>query len=88
MQVKASTQTTSGDAARTFAYTYNADGTLKTQTYPSGLVVAYDYDAAGRPKAVGKNTPGVAVCTQGEIGSDCKSIGYRRGCNYMFDRFY
>ncbi len=57
-RVTASTQTTSGDAARTFAYTYNADGTLETQTYPSGLVVAYEYDAAGRFKAVGKNTPG------------------------------
>ncbi len=58
MRVKASTQTTTGDAARAFSYTYNADGTLETQTYPSGLVVAYDYDAAGRFKAVGKNTPG------------------------------
>ncbi len=57
-QVKASTQTTSGDAARAFAYTYNADGTVKTQTYPSGLKVAYEYDAAGQPKAVGKNTVG------------------------------
>ncbi len=57
-RVKASTQTTTGDAARAFAYTYNADGTLETQTYPSGLVVAYEYDAAGRLKTVGKNTPG------------------------------
>ena len=31
---------------------------LKTQTYPSGLKVAYEYDEAGRPKAVGKNTVG------------------------------
>ncbi len=62
MRVKASTQTTSGDAARAFAYTYNADGTLETQRfrqrYPSGLVVAYEYDAAGRPKKVGKTTVG------------------------------
>ncbi len=36
-RVEASTQTTTGDAARTFADTYNADGTLETQTYPSGL---------------------------------------------------
>ena len=57
-RVTASTQTTTGDAARTFAYEYNADGTLKTQTYPSGLKVAYEYDEAGRPKAVGKNTVG------------------------------
>ena len=57
-RVTASTQTTAGDAARTFAYEYNADGTVKTQTYPSGLKVAYEYDEAGRPKAVGKNTVG------------------------------
>ncbi len=54
----ASAQTTTGDAARAFAYEYNADGTVKTQTYPSGLKVAYEYDEAGRPKAVGKNTVG------------------------------
>ncbi len=57
-RVKASAQTTSGDAARAFAYTYNADGTLQTQTYPSGLKVAYQYDAAGRPKTMGKTTVG------------------------------
>ena len=57
-RVTASTQTTTGDAARRFAYEYNADGTVKTQTYPSGLKVAYEYDEAGRPKAVGKNTVG------------------------------
>ncbi len=57
-RVTASAQTTTGDAARAFAYEYNADGTVKTQTYPSGLKVAYEYDEAGRPKAVGKNTVG------------------------------
>ncbi len=57
-RVKESAQTTSGDAARAFSYTYNADGTLQTQTYPSGLKVAYQYDAAGRLKTVGKTTVG------------------------------
>ncbi len=66
-QVKASTQTTSGDAARAFAYAYNADGTLKTQTYPSGLVVAYEYDAAGRPKKVGKTTVGETDYAEGIV---------------------
>jgi YD repeat-containing protein len=32
-----------------FAYTYNRDGTLATQTYPSGKVVSFAYDRGGRP---------------------------------------
>ncbi len=58
-RVTVSSQDTVGDTLRTFAYTYNRDGSLATQTYPSSeLVVAYQYDAAGRPKAAGKTTVG------------------------------
>ncbi len=58
-RVTASAQRTAGDTVeRTFGYAYNAEGTLRTQTYPSGLRVAYEYDAAGRLKAAGKNAVG------------------------------
>jgi hypothetical protein len=49
---------TSGGAAYSFAYTYNADGSLRTEQYPSGRVVANGYDRAARPSAVGLNTVG------------------------------
>ncbi len=37
-----------------FSYTYNLDGSLASQTYPSGRVVNFTYDASGRPYAVGE----------------------------------
>ncbi len=37
-----------------FSYTYNLDGSLASQTYPSGRVVDFTYDASGRPYAVGE----------------------------------
>ena len=36
----------------TFAYSYNRDGSLKSQTYPSGRVVDFTYDGSGRPSSV------------------------------------
>ena len=36
----------------TFAYSYNLDGSLKSQTYPSGRVVDFTYDGSGRPSSV------------------------------------
>jgi len=57
-------QTTAGPA-RSFTYTYNADGTLKTQSYPSGRVVAFSYDGAGRPEMAGLGAVGQAEYLQG-----------------------
>ncbi len=36
----------------TFAYAYNLNGSLKSQTYPSGRVVDFTYDGSGRPSSV------------------------------------
>ncbi|HEY6251568.1 MAG TPA: hypothetical protein VI685_16545 [Candidatus Angelobacter sp.] len=35
--------------SKNLAYTYNLDGSVKTLTYPSGAVVTYTPDTAGRP---------------------------------------
>lgn len=44
------TQTVTGSVARATAYSYNtATGRLETLTYPSGAVLKYTYDGAGRP---------------------------------------
>ncbi len=41
-----------------FAYAHNLDSTLRTQSYPDGLTVAFEYDSAGRPTKAGRNTVG------------------------------
>ena len=59
-----SSQITDG-TTYSFNYTYNADSTLKTQSYPGGgLTVAYKYDSAGRPTKAGRNTVGQIEFTQ------------------------
>lgn len=46
------TQTTAGQNY-SMDYSYYPDtGLLKTQTYPSGIVIQYSYDSAGRPDSV------------------------------------
>jgi hypothetical protein len=42
--------------AYSFAYTYNRDGSLATQTYPSGKVVSLAYDRAMCPLNVAELT--------------------------------
>ncbi len=66
-RVTASTQTVDS-VNYGFAYTYNADGSLKTEQYPSGRVVAYSYDRAARPATVGLTTVGATTYA---------SVGYK-----------
>lgn len=44
------------ETAYAFSYSYNRDGTLATQTYPSGKVVSFAYDRAGRPVNIAELT--------------------------------
>jgi RHS repeat-associated protein len=53
-RIKASTQTTDGRAALT-QYSYNLAGALTSETYPSGRVVEYGYDGAGRIAGVNRS---------------------------------
>jgi len=46
-RVMGSTQITGGQTYP-FSYAYNVDGTLQQQAYPSGRIVNYGYDGAGR----------------------------------------
>ena len=52
-RVTGSKQTTDGQSF-VFGYGYNLDGELISQTYPSGKVVQFDYDANGDLERVGK----------------------------------
>ncbi len=62
-RVTASEQITAGTTYG-FASSHNLDGTLKTQTYPDGLNVAYKYDSAGRPISAGRDTVGATEYTE------------------------
>src|SRR5438046_4952085 len=42
---------------KTMSYTYNLDGSVATMTYPSGAVMAYTPDSAGRVISVVDATP-------------------------------
>ena len=54
--------------AKTISYSYNLDGSVKTLTYPSGKVITYTPDGAGRTVSavIGKPGPqmraGIAGC--------------------------
>jgi RHS repeat-associated protein len=87
-RVTSSTQTTGG-VAYNFAYTYNADGSLRTEQYPSGRVVANGYDRAARPSSVGLNTVGatdyasVAYTPHGAIST--LNLGNGLAENWTYD---
>jgi RHS repeat-associated protein len=58
---------------KTTSYTYNLDGSVATLAYPSGRVVTYIPDTAGRPSNVMDNTTSVyyatGSCVNGVSGS-------------------
>ena len=58
-RITGSEQVTDG-TAYPFSYSYNVDGTVRTEQYPSGRVVAYDYDRRGLARKVGLNQVGNA----------------------------
>jgi hypothetical protein len=59
---------TTNSITKTTKYTYNLDSSLATLTYPSGRVLTYTPDTAGRPSSVKDNTTSVNYVT-GSCGS-------------------
>jgi RHS repeat-associated protein len=66
-------RTTSG-AIKATSYTYNLDGSLATLTYPSGRLITYTTDSAGRPSDAQDLINGVnyveGTCPNGSPGSN------------------
>jgi RHS repeat-associated protein len=54
-RVLRSAQNTGASGAHQFAYSYNLAGGMKTETYPSGMIVVTDYDTAGRTNGLSNN---------------------------------
>jgi len=61
-RVEAQSRTTNG-VTKTTSYTYNLDSSIAAMTYPSGRVVTYTPDTAGRPTALKDNTSSVYYVT-------------------------
>jgi RHS repeat-associated protein len=64
---------TTNSITKTTGYTYNLDGSVATLTYPSGRVVTYTPDTAGRPSSLMDNTTSVyyatGTCANGVSGN-------------------
>jgi hypothetical protein len=54
---------TTNSKTKTTSYTYNLDSSMATLTYPSGRVVTYTPDTAGRPSNVEDNSTSVYYAT-------------------------
>ena len=61
------------NVTKTTSYTYNLDSSVATLTYPSGRVVTYTPDTAGRPSSVQDNFTSIyyatGSCTNGVSGN-------------------
>jgi RHS repeat-associated protein len=64
---------TTNSITKTTGYTYNLDSSVATLTYPSGRVMTYTPDTAGRPSNLEDNTSSVyyatGTCTNGISGN-------------------
>jgi YD repeat-containing protein len=65
---------TTNSITKTTSYTYNLDSSIATMTYPSGRVVTYTPDTAGRPSNVMDNTTNVYYAT-GNCANDVVGNG-------------
>jgi RHS repeat-associated protein len=64
---------TTNSLTKTTSYTYNLDSSVATLTYPSGRIVTYTPDTAGRPSNIEDNTTSVyyatGTCANGVSGN-------------------
>jgi RHS repeat-associated protein len=65
---------TTNSITKTTKYTYNLDSSVATLTYPSGRVMTYTPDTAGRPSNVEDNTSSVYYAT-GTCANDVSGNG-------------
>jgi YD repeat-containing protein len=76
-RVLRSQQTIAGLAALSpFVYTYNHVA-LQTMTYPSGRVVSYGYDRAGRVTSVNGLTGGIGAAYAGDAQYEAHGVSTR-----------
>jgi RHS repeat-associated protein len=75
----ASESRTIAGVSKSMSYTYNLDGSLKTMTYPSGAVITYTPDAAGRDVSAVDTANGINYVTGATYGPDSAVTGFVNG---------
>jgi RHS repeat-associated protein len=65
--------------SKTFSYSYNLDGSIKTLTYPSGKVITYSPDSAGRMLSAVDGGSGINYVTGATYGPDSALTGFVSG---------
>jgi RHS repeat-associated protein len=70
--------------SKNLSYSYNLDGSLKTLTYPSGAVVTYAPDSAGRVLSAVDSGSGINYVTGATYGPDSAVTGFVSGNSGSF----
>jgi RHS repeat-associated protein len=70
--------------SKNLSYSYNLDGSLKTLTYPSGNVVTYAPDSAGRILSTVDSGSGINYVTGATYGPDSALTGFVSGNSGTF----
>ncbi len=70
--------------SKNLSYSYNLDGSLKTLTYPSGNVVTYTPDSAGRTVSAIDSASGINYVTGATYGPDSALTGFVSGNSATF----
>jgi RHS repeat-associated protein len=65
--------------SKSMSYTYNVDGSLKTAAYPSGAVITYTPDSAGRDVSAFDNGNGINYVTGASYGPASNLTGFISG---------
>ena len=65
--------------SKTISYTYNLDGSVKTLTYPSGKIITYTPDSAGRTLSAVDSASGINYVTGATYGPDSALTGFVSG---------
>jgi RHS repeat-associated protein len=65
--------------SKNISYSYNLDGSVKTLTYPSGKIITYTSDAAGRVLSAVDSGSGINYATGSTYGPDGALTGFVSG---------
>jgi RHS repeat-associated protein len=77
-RMAAETRTIAG-ITKNMSYTYNLDSSLKTLTNPSGAVITYTPDSAGRDVSAVDSGNGISYATAASYGADSSLTGFLSG---------
>lgn len=81
-QLTSETLSVSGNGANVLRYAHDAYGSLRTASYPDGLVVDYAPDALGRPTQAGTYATNVGYFPDGNL----EQFTYGNGTDYLAQR--